>query len=88
MTDSHYVYIILTEKGTLYCGYTTDVKRRFKEHLSGQGAKYTRTFKPVKIVYSKKFNSKSEALKEEYRIKNRLTRKEKFDLIYSSSSCS
>ena len=85
MAKEHYVYIILTEKDTLYCGYTDNVERRFQEHLLGKGAKYTRAFKPVKIVYTKKFDSKSEALKEEYRIKNKLTKKEKLELIYSSS---
>ena len=85
MQKEHYVYIILTEKDTLYCGYTDDVERRFQEHLLGKGAKYTRAFKPVKIVYTKKFKTKSEALKEEYRIKNKLTKREKLELIYSSS---
>lgn len=88
MQKEHYVYILLTEKGTLYCGYTDNVERRFKEHLSGKGAKYTRAFKPIKIVYTRKFLSKSEALKEEYRIKNKMTRKEKLKLIYSSPSIS
>ena len=86
VNKEHFVYIILTEKGTLYCGYTDNVERRFKEHLAGRGAKYTRAFKPVKVVYLKRFDSKSEALKEEYRIKNKLSRKEKLELIYSSES--
>ena len=42
MSDKYYVYILLTENNTLYCGYTDNVKKRFKEHLSGKGAKYTR----------------------------------------------
>ena len=81
MSEKHFVYMILT--GTLYCGYTDDVEKRFNEHLSGKGAKYTRAFKPVKVVYTKEFSSKSEALKEEYRIKHKLSRKQKLELINS-----
>jgi putative endonuclease len=81
MKEKHYVYIIETEKGTLYCGYTDNVEERFKEHLSGKGAKYTKAFKPLKVVYQKQFKTKSEAMKEEYRIKHKLTRAQKLELI-------
>lgn len=83
MNDKHYVYILLTQNNTLYCGYTDDVEKRFNEHLSGKGAKYTRANKPVKVVYRKEFPTKSEALKEEYRIKHKLTRAQKLELINS-----
>ena len=59
-----------TQDNTLYCGIARDVQKRFQEHLSGKGAKYTRSHKPVKIVYTKEFESRSEAQKEEYRIKH------------------
>lgn len=72
--------MILTENNTLYCGYTDDVERRFKQHLSGKGAKYTRSHKPLKVVYSKEFETKSEAMKEEARIK-KLSHQEKLKLI-------
>lgn len=75
----YYVYILLTENNTLYCGYTDDVEKRFQKHLSGQGAKYTRANKPIKVVYKAEFETKSEALKEERRIK-KLTHKEKLEL--------
>lgn len=83
MNNKFYVYIILTERNTLYCGYTDDLEKRFNEHLAGRGAKYTRANKPVKIVYAKIYPTKSEAQKEEYRIKHKLTRKEKLELINS-----
>lgn len=67
-------------KNTLYCGYTDDVEKRFQAHLEGRGAKYTRANKPVKIVYTKEFKSKSEAMKEEHRMKE-LTHKQKLELI-------
>ena len=80
MDKKFYVYIILTKDNTLYCGYTDDVEKRFKQHLEGKGAKYTRAHKPEKIVYVKEFNTKSEAQKEEYRIKH-LPRKDKLQII-------
>lgn len=76
----HYTYILLTENDTLYCGYSNNVEKRFLKHLSGKGAKYTKANKPVKIVYKKAFKTKSEALKEEARIK-KLSKKEKLELI-------
>ncbi len=76
----YFTYILLTKNNTLYCGYTDNVEKRFKKHLSGKGAKYTRANKPVKIVYKHRFRTKSEALKEEARIK-KLTKKEKLKLI-------
>lgn len=75
-----YTYILLTENGSLYCGYTDDVEKRFQKHLSGKGAKYTRANKPVKIVYTKEFDNKSDAMKEEARIK-KLKHIEKLELI-------
>ena len=76
----YYTYIILTEKNTYYCGYTDDVEKRYKKHCEGLGAKFTRAFKPKKLVYVKEFLTKSEAMKEEIRIKA-LTHKEKTELI-------
>lgn len=80
----YYVYILLTENNTYYCGYTDDVEKRFQAHLSGRGAKYTKANKPVKIVWQKSFKNKSDALKEEFRIKH-LTKKQKELLIINPS---
>lgn len=80
MEKKYYTYILLTEQNTLYCGYTDDVEKRFQTHLEGKGAKYTRIHKPVKIVYKKEFDTKSEAMKEEARIK-RLPRSKKLQII-------
>lgn len=76
----YYTYILLTENNTLYCGYTDNVEKRFQAHLEGKGAKYTRANKPVKIVYQKEFETKSDAMKEEARIK-KLSHQEKVKLI-------
>ena len=78
---SWHVYIIECKDGKLYTGITNDLKRRIKEHNSSKlGAKYTRTRRPVQLIYSKKFRNRSSASKEESRIKH-LSRKEKLELI-------
>ncbi len=76
----YYVYIILTKDNTYYCGYTDDVEKRFAAHKSGHGAKYTRMHKPERVIFSKEFNTKQEALKEECRIKA-LSRKQKEEFL-------
>ena len=76
--------MILTMDNTLYCGYTDDPKSRFEKHKAGLAAKYTHSHKPLKMVYIKEFATKSEAMKEECRIK-KLTRKQKEELVKSSS---
>lgn len=76
------VYIIRCGDDTLYTGITTDVDRRVAEHSSRgpKGAKYTRNKLPLTIVYQRKIGSRSEASKEELRIKS-LTRRQKLALI-------
>ncbi|MGJ8633038.1 MAG: GIY-YIG nuclease family protein [Luteolibacter sp.] len=76
------VYIILCGDGTLYTGIATDVERRFSEHES-QGkkcARYLRGRLPLKIVFRKEAGGRSEASKEECRIK-KLPRAEKLRLV-------
>jgi len=76
-----YVYILQCADKTLYTGITVDLARRLEEHNSSQlGAKYTRARRPVKMVYSKKFRSRSAASKAEYQIK-KLSRENKLKLI-------
>ena len=77
----YYLYILKTVDNTLYCGIAKDVLARFEEHLSGKGAKYTRSHKPESLVYVDIFENKSNASKEEYRIKKTLTREQKLKLI-------
>lgn len=77
----YYLYILKTVDNTLYCGIARDVLARYEEHLSGKGAKYTRSHKPQEIVYVDIFEDKSGASKEEYRIKKTLTRTQKLKLI-------
>lgn len=77
---SHFIYILQSKDGRYYTGYTTDLKRRFKEHQAGVGAKFTRAFGAKKILYHEEYQTKSAALKREAEIKN-LTRAEKKNLM-------
>ncbi|MBU0670636.1 MAG: GIY-YIG nuclease family protein [Patescibacteria group bacterium] len=74
------VYILLCGDNSLYTGIAKNVEKRFQEHKSGKGSKYTRAKKAVKIVYTKRCKNKGYALKHEAEIK-RLSRKEKDILI-------
>ncbi|MBU4141688.1 GIY-YIG nuclease family protein [Patescibacteria group bacterium] len=77
----YHLYILKCADETLYTGITRDLKRRTREHnFSNLGAKYTRARRPVKLAYSKKFRNRSNASKEESRIK-KLSRKEKMEMI-------
>lgn len=72
-----FVYIIECADGSLYTGITTDVERRLREHSEGKiGARYTRGRGPLILRYKKVFPDRSEAAKEEWRIK-KLGRREK-----------
>ncbi|MFA5188125.1 MAG: GIY-YIG nuclease family protein [Patescibacteria group bacterium] len=77
----YYLYILKCADKTLYTGITLDLARRIKEHnFSKLGAKYTRARRPVELVYSKKFRSRSTASRAEAKLKN-LTRAEKLKII-------
>ena len=80
--SEHYVYILRCADGSLYTGYTTDLSARVRTH-NGEGtggAKYTRSRRPVVLVYFEKCEDKSAALRRECAIK-RLTRAEKEALL-------
>ncbi len=80
-----YVYILECKDKTLYTGITKNLKRRVDEHNSSSlGAKYTRAKRPVKLVYSTRRKDRSNAMKEERRIK-KLSRAEKIFLIKSKT---
>ena len=68
----YFVYLIISKfrnkKKVSYVGYTGDLKKRLNLHNSGKGAKFTRG-KKWKLVYYEKYDSKSEAMKNEYKLK-------------------
>ena len=76
-----YVYFVECADKTYYCGWTKDLKTRISEHNSSKkGAKYTMSRRPVRLVYTETFKTKSQALKREAFLK-KLSRKQKEKLI-------
>ncbi len=80
----YWVYILQCRDGTLYTGITTDVPRRVAQHNAGTGAKYTRSRRPVKVVYQERCADKSAALRREHTIKT-MHREAKLKMIQSAS---
>lgn len=77
----NYTYMVKCADGTLYTGWTNCLEKRLKAHNSGRnGAKYTKTKRPVSLVYYEGFFTKEEAMQREYQIKQ-FTRERKLELI-------
>lgn len=76
----NYTYILRCADGTLYTGWTNDLEKRLTSHNAGTGCKYTRTRRPVELVYFEEFGTKEQAMSREWHIK-RLSRAEKLSLI-------
>ncbi|MCP3032104.1 GIY-YIG nuclease family protein [Halobacillus sp. A1] len=69
MESKHAVYMIRCKDGSLYTGYTNDLNARLQKHADGKGAKYTRGRGPFTLEYCQTFASKTEAMQQEYQIK-------------------
>jgi putative endonuclease len=80
--DGWTVYVLRCGDNSLYTGVTTDLQRRLNEHNHDNklAANYTRSRRPVKLVYRELYNTRSEALKREMTIK-RLSKAQKERLI-------
>lgn len=76
----NYTYILKCSDGTLYCGWTNNLEKRLAAHNAGTAAKYTRTRRPVELIYFEEYETKQEAMSREFQIK-RMTRLEKLNLI-------
>ena len=76
----NYAYLVRCADGSLYAGWTSDLAARVKAHNAGEGAKYTRSRRPVELVYWEEFGTREEAMSREWHLK-RLTRQEKLALI-------
>lgn len=79
----NHTYMIECEDGSLYTGWTNNLEKRFAMHVAGKGAKYTRSHKPVRIVYDEISDTPQQAQKREYQIK-RLSHAQKLALIEQS----
>lgn len=75
-----YCYIVECADGTLYTGWAVDPERRVAVHNKGRGARYTRTRRPVKLVYLEEQPDRKTAMKREVAIK-RMGRARKLRLI-------
>jgi putative endonuclease len=75
-----FLYLIECADGSLYTGIATDVDARFAKHLSGDGARYTRSRKPVAVRVSFELSGRAEASRAEYWVK-RLTTPRKWKLV-------
>lgn len=83
---SWWVYILLCENQSYYTGYTDNLEKRFEEHLSGKGSKYTRSFKPIAIAQSWRIEGdKALAMRIERGIK-KLSRAQKHELVQHPST--
>jgi len=74
------LYILECRDGSLYTGVTNDIDRRFLAHQEGKASRYTRTRRPVALVYREECGSRSQALSRECAVKS-LSRERKDELI-------
>ena len=74
------VYLLRCRDGSLYAGATNDLRRRLSAHQAGRGGAYTRSRRPVRVVYSERQPDRSAALRREAALK-RLTRRAKLALV-------
>jgi putative endonuclease len=74
-----YVYVLQCEHGFLYTGYTSSLYERLTEHFSGKGCRFTKSNKPLKLIYYEKHSTQKSAMKREITIK-KMKREEKLKL--------
>ena len=84
MQTRYFVYVLLCKDGSLYTGITTDVARRFNEHVQGVGGAYTRSHKVRRIVYTEELLGRGAASRREAEIK-KMSKNKKLDLVRSAA---
>ncbi len=77
---AYFFYLARCSDSSLYAGHCKDVKNREEKHNNGEGAKYTRARRPIKVEYSEEYPTRSEAAKRESQVK-KWTRTKKENLI-------
>lgn len=78
--EENYTYMVRCSDGSFYIGWTNHLEKRIKAHNSGNGAKYTKSRRPVELVYYETFQTKQEAMSREYHLKQ-LTHVQKQELL-------
>jgi putative endonuclease len=81
----YYVYLLECDDGSIYTGISTDVERRFSEHVKGKGGHFTSSRQIIKILYTEEHPNRSSALKREAQIKG-WRREKKLNLIRVGNS--
>lgn len=81
----NYTYIVECSDGSLYTGWTNDLEKRLKAHNDGKGAKYTKSRRPVVLAYYEEFQTKEEAMRREWEIKQ-MSRQKKIRMISAEKS--
>ena len=83
----YFVYLIISKNSdnpVSYVGYTNNLKKRIAEHNSSKGAKFTRGRK-WKLAYSKRYISKSIAMREEYKLKKNIKLRNKIKFKFKKN---
>jgi putative endonuclease len=70
LTMAWFLYLIECKDGSIYTGITVDVAARYAVHVSGKGARYTRSHPPKRLLTTVKYPNRSEALKAEHKMKS------------------
>ncbi|MBI4971006.1 MAG: GIY-YIG nuclease family protein [Candidatus Omnitrophica bacterium] len=78
--EDWYLYLLECCDGSFYTGITNNLERRFKMHNDGKASRFTRSRRPVKMLYQEKLKSRTQALVRECAVKA-LPRKKKEELI-------
>ena len=76
----NYTYMVRCRDDSLYTGWTNHLEKRVEDHNSGRGAKYTKSRRPVELVYYEQFETKEEAMRREWEIKQ-VTHQQKEELL-------
>jgi putative endonuclease len=67
----YFCYLLECRDGSYYCGWTTDLEKRVQAHAAGKGARYTRSRLPVSLVYFEELNSRAEAMRREWELRQK-----------------
>ncbi len=76
----NYTYMVCCKDGSFYVGWTNNLEKRIQAHNNGKGAKYTKSRRPVELVYYETYETKQEAMSREYHLKQ-LTHAQKKQLV-------
>jgi putative endonuclease len=87
VSSEYFCYILECADGSYYTGWTTDPRRRVRQHNAGRGARYTRTHSPVRLVYLEEQPDRASAMKREAKIKT-LTHAAKQKMIQAYNEAS